>query len=64
MIGAMNHAAEVHDVDKARTLAFTAKMRAVIHQLFREGKGTRDLCGPTGLTTEQFVDAVARRLDG
>ena len=64
LIGAMNHAAEVHDVDKARTLAFTAKMRAVIHQLFREGKGTRDLCGPTGLTTEQFVDAVARRLDG
>ena len=64
LIGAMNHAAEVHDVDKARTLAFTAKMRAVIHQLFREGKGTRDLCGPTGLTTEQFVDAVAQRLDG
>lgn len=64
LIGAMNHAAEVHDVDKARTLAFTAKMRAVIHQLFREGKGTRDLCGPTGLTTEQFVDAVAERLDG
>ena len=64
LIGAMNPAAEVHDVDKARTLAFTAKMRAVIHQLFREGKGTRDLCGPTGLTTEQFVDAVARRLDG
>lgn len=64
LIGAMNHAAEVHDVDKARTLAFTAKMRAVIHQLFREGKGTRDLCGPTGLTTEQFVDAVAEHLDG
>jgi len=62
LIGAMNHAAEVHDVDKERTLAFTAKMRAVIHQLFREGKGTRDLCGPTGLTTEQFIDAVAERL--
>lgn len=62
LIGAMNHAADVHNVDKERTLAFTAKMRAVIHQLFREGKGTRDLSGPSGLTTEQFVDAVAERL--
>ena len=63
LIGAMNHAADVHNIDRERTHAFTAKMRSVIHQLFREGKGTRDLCGPAGLTTEQFIDAVASRLD-
>jgi isocitrate dehydrogenase len=63
LIGAMNHAAVVHDVDVHRVAEFTSKMRSVIHQLFREGKGTRDLCGPSGLTTEAFVDAVAQRLD-
>jgi isocitrate dehydrogenase len=34
----------------------------VIHKLFREGRGTRDLCGAGGLTTEQFIDAVADEL--
>merc|ERR1711948_171148 len=29
---------------------------------FRTGKGTRDLSGPSGLTTEKFVDAVAEDL--
>ena len=27
-----------------------------------EGKGTRDLCGPEGLTTEQFIAEIASRL--
>jgi len=63
LIGAMNHAANVHNIDKDRTHAFTAHMRKSIHELFREGKGTRDLSGPSGLTTEAFIDAVAERLD-
>jgi hypothetical protein len=33
-------------------------MRKIIHHLMATGRGTRDLCGPEGLTTEQFVDAV------
>lgn len=61
LIGAMNHAADVHgganDVH-----AFTARLRAVIHKLFREGRGTRDLCGAAGLTTEGFIDAVAEQM--
>jgi isocitrate dehydrogenase len=42
--------------------AYTAKLRASIHKLFREGRGTRDLCGAAGLTTEEFIDAVAEEM--
>lgn len=41
---------------------FTSELRSVMHALMVSGKGTRDLCGPSGLTTEQFVDAVADAL--
>ena len=61
LIGAMNHAADVHGGADA-VHPYTAKLRAVIHKLFREGRGTRDLCGAGGLTTEQFIDAVAAEL--
>ena len=61
LIGAMNHAADVHG-GADRVLPYTAGLRATIHRLFREGRGTRDLCGPGGLTTEQFIDAVAEAL--
>ena len=27
-------------------------------------EGTRDLCGPRGLTTEGFIDIVAKRMSG
>jgi len=63
LIGAMNHAAdlsggapEVHE--------FTARLRKIIHTTMVSGRGTRDLCGPAGLTTEQFIDAVAEQLEG
>ena len=39
-------------------------LRSIIHKCMVEGQGTRDLCGPEGLTTEQFVEVVAKRLDG
>lgn len=29
-----------------------------VYTAFRNGKGTRDMAGPEGLTTEQFVDAA------
>eukprot|EP00740_Mantoniella_antarctica_P021658 CAMPEP_0198682688 /NCGR_PEP_ID=MMETSP1468-20131203/9221_1 /TAXON_ID=1461545 /ORGANISM="Mantoniella sp, Strain CCMP1436" /LENGTH=533 /DNA_ID=CAMNT_0044425935 /DNA_START=149 /DNA_END=1751 /DNA_ORIENTATION=+ len=61
LMGAMNHAADIHGgADEVHP--YTAKLRAVIHKLFREGRGTRDLCGAGGLTTEQFIDAVADEL--
>ena len=61
LIGAMNHAAETHG-GADRVLPYTAGLRTCIHRLFREGRGTRDLCGAGGLTTEQFIDAVAEAL--
>eukprot|EP01052_Picozoa_sp_SAG31_P014974 SAG31_NODE_948_length_10825_cov_9.412829_7_plen_41_part_00 len=30
-----------------------------MHKAMVSGKGTRDLCGPSGLTTEEFVDYIA-----
>ena len=70
LIGAMNHAAlleyesdpkkkEVHD----KVLNFTSTLRLAMHNTFRYGQGTRDMAGPTGFTTEDFVDKVAWRVD-
>eukprot|EP01060_Flectonema_neradi_P029783 TRINITY_DN419_c1_g2_i1.p1 TRINITY_DN419_c1_g2~~TRINITY_DN419_c1_g2_i1.p1 ORF type:complete len:533 (+),score=151.79 TRINITY_DN419_c1_g2_i1:172-1599(+) len=63
IIGAMDHSAsfaggeteiDVHN--------FTKLLRKAVHTSFRAGEGTRDMCGPAGLTTEDFVDVVAKRL--
>ena len=42
---------------------FTSALRTAMHSSFREGKGTRDMSGPSGLTTEAFVEEVGTRLD-
>lgn len=34
-----------------------------MHKTMVYGQGTRDLCGPEGLTTEDFIDKVAWRLE-
>jgi len=41
---------------------FTKRIRTLIHKAMISGHGTRDLCGPSGLTTEQFVDFIASKL--
>ena len=67
LMGAMNHAATLHEPDgeDARAiLAFTDKLRQVMHEAMVKGQGTRDLCGPSGLTTEQFIEIVDRGLNG
>merc|ERR1712167_124234 len=61
LIGAMNHAANLEGNSPA-ILEYTAQLRGIMHSLMVEGKGTRDLCGPSGLTTEGFIDAVAEKL--
>ena len=43
-------------------ITFTGKLRMSMHRAMVSGQGTRDLCGPSGLTTEQFVDTVAEKL--
>ena len=50
------------DDDLAETHAFASNIRNVVHRCMVEGQGTRDLCGPEGLTTEDFVAAVGQRL--
>ena len=41
---------------------YIGSIRKAVHKVFVAGKGTRDLAGPSGLTTEDFVDEVARVL--
>ena len=73
VIGAMDHAASLASVKgmSAEDAAvaspeevshFTTSLRRALHETFRRGEGTRDMSGPTGLTTEQFVDKVGWRL--
>merc|ERR1712019_246510 len=37
-------------------------LRRAMHNTFRYGQGTRDMSGPTGFTTEDFIGKVAWRL--
>jgi isocitrate dehydrogenase len=60
LFSAMEHAAVVDGgASKDEVFKFTEAARAAVYGAFQSGKGTRDLCGPSGLTTEQFVDTVA-----
>jgi len=64
LLGAMSHSAELYSkgADKTKLDNFVATLRLAMHNTFRYGQGTRDLAGPSGLTTEQFIDKVAWRL--
>lgn len=48
--------------DAEAILHFTGLVKKAMHNTFRYGQGTRDMAGPTGLTTEAFIDKVAWRL--
>lgn len=72
LIGAMQHAAtlqaDAHPDDQemqdtmAKIMNFTETLRTAIHNTFRYGQGTRDMSGPSGFTTEDFIAKVAWRL--
>lgn len=64
LIGAMQHSASLTKNDEQINAItnFTEGIRSAIHANFVAGYGTRDLCGPEGLTTEEFIDAVAKHL--
>jgi len=66
LIGAMQHSARLANNEHSNALGeFSAKLQKAIHaQMVTPGKASRDLSGPSGLTTEQFVKAVKSRLDG
>jgi isocitrate dehydrogenase len=67
--GAIDHSATLAveskqiDVAAAQKLkAFTALMYEAMCEAMASGKGTRDLSGPSGLTTEGFCEEVAARI--
>jgi isocitrate dehydrogenase len=72
MIGAMEHSAtldaekdpsnEEKALTKEKIFNFTVTLRKAMHNTFRYGQGTRDMSGPSGYTTEDFIKKVAWRL--
>jgi isocitrate dehydrogenase len=63
LIGAMNHAALLKGgASQGEILNFTTLLRKALENTFRYGQGTKDMAGPTGLSTEKFIDKVAWRL--
>ena len=64
LAGAMNHSA-VLSGKTDETFKFTnILMKSLYKQMTTKGKATRDLSGPNGLTTEQFVVEVKKRMMG
>ena len=62
LIGAMNHAADVHGCAVRRRSLSRATVRTRHSQALPGGTGHPRLCGAGGLTTEQFIDAVAEEI--
>lgn len=61
LAGAMDYAVEVSGQDEGIT-AFTAKMRGAMYAALTDGRGTRDIQGDKGLSTEAFIGEVAGML--
>jgi len=62
LLGAMDHAAAISKINVDRVTQFTSNCRDAMYHAFRDGRGTRDMAGPSGLTTEGFVETVAQDL--
>eukprot|EP00494_Astrolonche_serrata_P006870 UN06895 len=63
LLGAMQHSVVLANDDSNKPLTkFTKKIRKCVHLAFLTNRGTRDLCGADGYTTEQFVDHVGEQL--
>lgn len=61
LIGSMQHSATLagDSPNSQAVMDWTLRLRKCMHIAMASGQGTRDLCGPSGLTTEQFVDHIA-----
>merc|ERR1740138_1486723 len=62
LLGAMEHSAVLDPSNKDEVFKFTQNCQKAVYKAFQDGKGTRDLSGQSGLTTEQFVDYVGADL--
>jgi isocitrate dehydrogenase len=61
LVEALEYADELYDAG-GEVAAFARKLYASMCKVMSGGKGTRDLAGPSGATTEQFVAEVASEL--
>jgi len=65
LMGGLVHSARLDCPNKYEQMKeFVGKLRKSIHECMVHRLGTRDLCGPEGLTTEQFIEAVQQRFNG
>jgi len=65
LMGGLEHSAKLDCPLKHKEMKkFVEKLRSSIHECMVHRLGTRDLCGPEGLTTEQFIAAVQERFNG
>jgi len=74
MMGAMEHSAKIYLENSSmenkqdalilyeQVTNYIDNLRRAMHNTFRYGQGTRDMSGPTGFTTEDFIDKVGWRL--
>lgn len=60
---AMNYSAELAGGEAEKQIqGFTSKLRRAMYAAMTNGNGTRDLEGPKGLTTEDFITHIAQQL--
>merc|ERR1712032_642978 len=62
LLSAMDHAAALDTANQAAVNKFTFNCKEAIYAAFRDGKGTRDLCGPSGLPPRSSVKRSRRIL--
>lgn len=61
LLGALLHSAELTG-DASAIRVYCDNLRTAMHNTFRNGQGTTDMAGPSGLSTEDFVTTVGERL--
>ncbi len=61
LIGAINHSAILAGKEK-EILPFTSKLGTVMYKVMSDGRGTRDIAGAKGSTTEKFIEFVGKEL--
>ena len=60
---AMTYSAEKSGGNHDAIVAFAEIIKSCFFDALRDGKATRDVCGPTGLTTEAFIQEIATRIN-
>ena len=61
LIGSLNYSNQLHNTD-IKLISFNNHLRNIIHKSFQEKKGTKDICGEKGLTTEKFIEHISNEL--